>query len=272
MSILNGKSPDIGSHCPQDHSDADITELLSLAQTMPNPVALSDRGGSVPYGSPSPSRGDAAAVNGRPAVGHRSPGLHEPRPPIPEELVDNRGSFRGLRIVWFGIVAASCVLIQLLVLKSLIHLGARPVLANGIGFAASAQAYFLLYILLAFHDRRLRSAKRTIKSQNVFEADTSSTQWAKFCAIALIPLAVNELVFAVTLHYGVALFAASYTGILSGAIIVFSVNLAVTHQHRAREKTEVELAERRPSLASIRSKVQEEGVAFSSQPSTNQRI
>ena len=261
MSILNGKSPDIGSHWPQDHSDAEITELLSLAQTMHNPVALSDRGGSVSSGSPSPSPGDAA-VNGRPAVGHRSPGLHEPRPPIPEELVDNRGSFRGLRIVWFGMVAASCVLIQLLVLKSLIHLGARPVLANGIGFAASAQAYFLLYILLASHDRRLRSARRTIKSQNIFEADTRIAQWAKFCAIALIPLAVNELVFAVTLHYGVALFTASYTGILSGAIIVFSVNLAVTHQHRAREKTKVELAERRPSLASIRSKVQEEGVAF----------
>jgi Glycosyl transferase family 2/Dolichyl-phosphate-mannose-protein mannosyltransferase len=260
MSIVNGK-PDLGTHLPQDHQEDGITKLLSLAQTIPSPDALSDRGRSVSSGSLSPRSGVATA-NGQSVVGHRGLDLHDSRPPIPQEPVDSRGSFPGLRIVRFGVVASSCVLIQLLVLKYLSQLGVRPVLANGIGFIAAAQAYFLLNILLASRDRRIGSARRTIQSQNIFAADTLISQWTKFSVIALIPLAVNGLVFAVTLHNGVELFTASCTGILSGAIVVFSVNLADTHQHRAREKTEVEPAEKRPSLESIRSKVQEEGVAF----------
>jgi putative flippase GtrA len=46
--------------------------------------------------------------------------------------------------VRFGAVAATCTLGQLLVLAWLTRLGASKVLANGIGFALSAQANFVL--------------------------------------------------------------------------------------------------------------------------------
>ena len=261
MTSLNGKNPDLVQDWPQDHQEVGITKLLSLAQPVSNPPALPDHGRSGSPGLSSPSS-DATIVNGQSAVGYPRSSLHDSRQPVPERLVHKDGSFPGLRVVRFGMVAASCVLIQLLVLKSLSHLGVRPVLANGIGFVASVQAYFLLKVLLGRRDRMPASARRTIQSQNIFETDTGVARWAKFNAIALIPLAVNELIFAFTLHYGVALFTASCTGILSGAIIVFSVNRAVTHPHNPQEQIEFDLAERRPSLASIRSEVQKQGVAF----------
>jgi glycosyltransferase involved in cell wall biosynthesis len=87
-------------------------------------------------------------------------------------------------------------------------------------------------------------------------------RWAKFNITALVALAINEVVFAIALHAGVELIAGSAAGILSGAIVMFSVNHFFTFRDGAREPAEYEIAERRPDLAYLREKVQEEGVAF----------
>ena len=91
---------------------------------------------------------------------------------------------------------------------------------------------------------------------------SAAARWLKFNATVLISLAVNELVFAVTLHNAVPLLTASCTGILSGAIIMFGVKHAVMPQDNAREHAKPEVTERRPSMARVRSGVQDQGVAF----------
>jgi putative flippase GtrA len=167
----------------------------------------------------------------------------------------------GGRVVRFGMVAGSCTLLQLLILELLIRLGVNRVLANGIGFVISAQVNFTLSALLTWRDRKPRLARHT-KSLNVTRAGVWVTRWIKFNITALMALAVNEVVFAAALHAGVALIIGSAAGILSGAVVTFSVNHFVTFRDGTREAGESEIAERRPSLAYIRAKAQREGVAF----------
>src|ERR1700760_2734995 len=95
-----------------------------------------------------------------------------------------------LRKIWqfrparFGAVAASCTLAQLLVLAGLVRLGVGEVLANGIGFAVSAQANFALSAGVTWRDRKPAGDRRR---------RAWTARWAAFNAVALVALAVNEL-------------------------------------------------------------------------------
>ena len=176
-------------------------------------------------------------------------------------LYYNRRSLPGLRVVRFGMVAGFCTLLQLLILEFLNHLGVNRVLANGIGFVVSAQANFILSALFTWRDRKPRLARHT-KSINATKASIWAARWIKFNTTALVALAINELVFAAALHEGIPLFIGSAVGILSGAIVTFSVNHFITLGDSERKQIKPGMAERLPSLARIRAKVQEEGVAF----------
>lgn len=191
------------------------------------------------------------------------PGEHEQPKPASDELapIHNRQSLLSLRVVRFGMVAVSCTLLQLLILEYLNHLGVDRVLANGIGFVVSAQVNFALSALFTWRDRKPRLARHT-KSLKAAIARIWVARWAKFNLTALVALAINEVVFAIALHVGVRLIAGSAAGILSGAIVMFSVNHYVTFSNSTLETTESEVSERRPSLAYLRAEVQEVGVAF----------
>jgi glycosyltransferase involved in cell wall biosynthesis/putative flippase GtrA len=146
-------------------------------------------------------------------------------------------------------------------LEFLVHLSVNPVLANGIGFVVSAQVNFVLSALFTWRDRKPRLAGHA-KSPKATNAGVWVARWAKFNITALVALAINQVVFVIALHAGVKLIAGSAAGILSGAIVTFSINHFVIFRNSARETTESEIAERRPSLAYLRAKAPEEGVAF----------
>jgi putative flippase GtrA len=120
---------------------------------------------------------------------------------------------------------------------------------------------FALSALFTWRDRKPRLARHA-KSIKATIVGVWVSRWAKFNITALLALAINEVVFAIALHAGVKLIVGSAAGILSGAIVTFSVNHFITFRNSTRETTPSEIAERRPSLAYLRAKVQEEGVAF----------
>jgi glycosyltransferase involved in cell wall biosynthesis/putative flippase GtrA len=188
---------------------------------------------------------------------------HEQPKPAPGELapIHKRQSLLSLRVVRFGMVTMSCALLQFLILGFLNHLSVNPVLANGIGLVVSAQVNFALSALFTWRDRKPRLASHT-KSPKATIAGVWVARWAKFNIIALGALAINQVVFVIALHAGVKLIAGSAAGILSGAIVMFSLNHFITFRNSARETTGLEIAERRPGLAYLRAKVPEEGVAF----------
>ncbi|MGH3217975.1 MAG: glycosyltransferase [Streptosporangiaceae bacterium] len=161
----------------------------------------------------------------------------------------------------FGMVAGSCTLLQLLILEFLNRRGVNRVLANGIGFVISAQVNFTLSALFTWRDRKPLLAKHT-KSLSATKAGVWVARWAKFNITALVALAINEVVFAAALHAGAALIMGSAAGILTGAVVTFSVNHFVTFRDSARETAQPGIAESLPSLAYVRAKVQGEGVAF----------
>lgn len=165
-----------------------------------------------------------------------------------------------LRIVRFGAVATTCTLLQLLILDSLVHLGLNRFMADGTGFVLSAQVNFALSALFTWRDREPRLPKHT-RAVHATKAGAWSARWAKFNATAMVALAVNELVFAAALHSGVTLIAASAAGILTGAVIAFSVNNFITFRKRATRITD-SAEERRPHPDQIRVQAQQEGVAF----------
>jgi putative flippase GtrA len=157
----------------------------------------------------------------------------------------------GLRIVRFGAVAAVCTLLQLVVLAGLARLGADKVLANGIGFGLSAQVSFVLSARITWRDRESRGSLRA-----------RPARWAAFNAVAVVALVVNELVFATAPHSGRMLLAASLAGIMSGAIVTFTLNNFVTFRGRRSAPPAQAPAERRPPLSEIRTRAQHDGVAF----------
>ncbi len=259
---LDDRYPNADPHRPQDEQEVGLAALLSLSRTATAPVVGSSRGRPAPPGSPAPGPDTGRVYEQPPPVPSWSD-RYESRMPVldAEEPVYNRRSLLGIRVVRFGMVAGSCALLQLLILEFLTHLGVNRVLANGIGFVISAQANFTLSALFTWRDRKPRLARHT-KSISATKAGIWATRWAKFNTTALVALAVNELVFAVALHEGIALFIGSAVGILSGAIVTFSVNHFVTFGDSSRKQTEPGIAEHRPGLARIRAKVQKEGVAF----------
>jgi putative flippase GtrA len=165
----------------------------------------------------------------------------------------------GLRIVRFGSVVASCTLLQLLVLACMARLGANKVMANGIGFALSAQANYVLSARLTWWESRTPGGRHA--RQGFVAGLASPGRRAKFYAIAATALAVNELVFILATHSDVQFIAASCAGIASGAAVAFTLNnlafreAASVHESGLKE-------ERRPAFDEVRRRLQREGVAF----------
>ena len=157
------------------------------------------------------------------------------------------------RAVRFGVVAASCTLGQLLVLAWLTRLGVSEVVANGIGFVLSAQANFVLSAQITWRDR-----KHPVRS-----ADFGAwpARWVSFNTVAIAALAINELVLQPPCT---RVFRSISDRLLVSEwrVVTFSVNHFITFGDSGRKQTETGMAEHRPSLARIRAKVQEEGVAF----------
>ena len=155
------------------------------------------------------------------------------------------------RIARFAVVAAACTLLQLLILADLAALGVGKVLANGLGFAISAQVNFLLSTAWTWRDRPRRPGRAG-----------QVTRWAMFNATAVAALAANELVFTLLDRAGTEFLAASLGGIACGAVVAFTVNNLVTFRARRAGRAGPVPAERRPDVGRIRGRAQREGVAF----------
>jgi putative flippase GtrA len=162
---------------------------------------------------------------------------------------DLRGRLWRYRAVRFGAVAASCTLGQLLVLACLTRLGVSEVVANGIGFVLSAQANFILSAQFTWRDRKPRLSAWW-------------GRWASFNAVAIVALAVNELVFAMGIYAGIRPFMASSAGIAAGAALTFTLNNLVTFRGRTARKNLSGQLECRPGLDEISGRAQQDGVAF----------
>jgi putative flippase GtrA len=163
----------------------------------------------------------------------------------------------GRRAVRFGAVAASCTAIQLLVLAGLARLGVSTLVANAIGFVLSAQANFVLSAQLTWRDRKPHSSSPRARSM----------RWARFNAVAVIALVVNELVFTLGVHAGARLLPAAAAGILVGAALTFTLNNFVTFRAKPEpHSTNVPSAnvpqECRPDIEDISERAQRDGVAF----------
>jgi putative flippase GtrA len=153
------------------------------------------------------------------------------------------------RAVRFGAVAVSCTLVQFVVLAWLARLGVSKIVGNGIGFVLSAQLNFMLSAHITWRDR---------KPQPVRSA--GSARWARFNAVAVVALAVNELVFTTGVHAGSQLLIASAAGVVAGAAVTFTLNNFVTF--RGETTGESTQLERRPGREVISGRAQQDGVAF----------
>ena len=162
-----------------------------------------------------------------------------------------------LRLVRFGTVAVSCTLLQLAILVGLAHLGLNQVIANGIGFALSAQLNFVLSARLTWRDRELRPSADPRARMLTWAA-----RWAAFNTIAVAALVANELIFATATHHGVWIVAASLLGIVTGAAVTFTANNLITFRRGPVPAGQGADAEHRPALHEIRTRVREDGVAF----------
>ena len=269
----NGKYPSFDPHQSRVEQEADVSALVSAAPTVSTPVALS--GHSKPASPDSPPRSPVAGcASEQPIAGPAWPDPGKSSRPVldADEPIDHHRSLPGLRAVRFGVVFASCALIQLLILKLLNHLGVNKILANGIGFAASASGFFMPNAFFSTFVREPRLAKKK-RSRNLTEARRSAFRRAKLNATALVALAVNEIVFAITLHGGVPLLIGSATGILCGAIMASSLhqrNFVSMTVHR--ETLDLETIERRPGLARIQAKLKRKESPSSFPPSTRLKI
>jgi putative flippase GtrA len=157
------------------------------------------------------------------------------------------------RAVRFSAVAISCTAGQLLVLAWLIRLGVSDLVANGIGFGLSAQANFLLSTRVTWRDRKPRPDR---------PARTRLARWASFNTVAVVALAVNQLVFAVGLQAGLRLLMASLAGIAAGAALTFMLNNLLTFRGETTRKSVSAQPERRPHLTEISGRARQDGVAF----------
>lgn len=161
------------------------------------------------------------------------------------------------RIARFATAAALCTVLQLAVLAGLVHLGVGRVLANGLGFGVSAQLNFVLSARWTWRDRAPRGPARAGARPRARTA-----RWAMFNATAVAALAANEAAFTLLARSGVPLIAASLCGVACGAVVAFTVNNLVTFRGGTAAQDQPEVTERRPELAEIRARAQQEGVAF----------
>jgi putative flippase GtrA len=174
----------------------------------------------------------------------------------PADLLGRLWRYRAVR---FGAIAASCTLGQLLALAWLARLGVSELVANGIGFALSAQANFVLSALVTWRDRKPHRA-RSVRAGSSARLSAWPGRWAQFNTVAIAALAVNELVFTIGAHAGLQLFMASAAGILVGAALTFTLNNLITFRDETAGKSAQ--PECRPDHEEISRRAQQDGVAF----------
>jgi putative flippase GtrA len=119
------------------------------------------------------------------------------------------------RIAVFAAIGATCFAIQLVVLTSLVHLGAYRPVANAVGFAISAQLNFLLSSQITWRDRPASGWRGR------------GARWLAYNGTALVSLGCNTAVF--TLVYRTTgTTAAAAIGVLVGTFVVYlTCNLLV---------------------------------------------
>jgi putative flippase GtrA len=149
----------------------------------------------------------------------------------------------------------------LLVLAWIARLGVSKVVANGIGFGLAAQANFVLSAHVTWRDRKPRPG-RSARTGLPASLSAWSARWARFNTVAIVALAVNELVFTMGVHAGIQLFMASSAGIVTGAALTFTLNNLVTFRDETMRKSAGAQLECRPSLEEISGRAQQDGVAF----------
>lgn len=184
------------------------------------------------------------------------------------------GKLWGSRLVRFGTVAVTCTLIQEVILVVLTHNGVSSALANAVGFVLSAQINFMLSSALTWRGHNVQQTRMAL-----------AIRWLQFNGAAMVALAANVIVFAVTcaclfpfIPAGIrALLSAhallyppaSLLGAVVGSALSFAINHFVTFRRTKTEETDMVIMakhrkEDRPhqmSGVALR-RVRTDGVAF----------
>jgi len=136
---------------------------------------------------------------------------------------DRRGAKAGgelRRKLRFLLVGGVCFCLQYVLLRGLSGAGlARPV-GNGLGFAASAQANFLLSSRFTWGDRPAGVPEIWRDSRAV--SKLNGNRWVSYNTTAATALVVNTLVFAVADPLAGALLAA-LAGVTAGTVVTYLV-------------------------------------------------
>lgn len=117
------------------------------------------------------------------------------------------------RLIRFGAVGTVCALFQLVVLSALVHLQLELHLANTLAFIISTQLNFTLSSLITWRDRRAPSHSLVIGARRL----------AGYNVLALGSLLINQVVFALSLHF-VSYLLAGLSGILAGMFLTYAIS------------------------------------------------
>ncbi len=167
------------------------------------------------------------------------------------------------RAARFIAVAGFCSGLQLVLLAILVRFGVGRLMANGTGFALSAQVNFLLSSFQTWGDRPVRvprhasHARRRLALLNAWSA-----RWAAFTVVAAGALTINELVFAEIDRPGLWLLIASCAGILAGAIATFTVNNTITFRGEPMNRHDKKIRPGPARMVEIAAYMREMGISF----------
>lgn len=117
------------------------------------------------------------------------------------------------RLIRFGAVGSVCALFQLVVLSVLVYFRSELHLANTLAFVLSTQLNFALSSLITWRDRRAPSRSLV----------TSARRLAGYNALALGSFLINQIVFALALHF-VSYLLAGLSGILAGMFLTYAIS------------------------------------------------
>lgn len=120
----------------------------------------------------------------------------------------------------FLLVGGLCFALQLSVLQAMTGVGLSPPLANGIGFALSAQLNFLLSSAFTWSDRPRATARgRRLSSRAL---NLNGGRWVSYNGTAAVALVVNTAVFTVA-HLVVGPLPAALAGVAAGTVVTYLI-------------------------------------------------
>lgn len=145
-----------------------------------------------------------------------------------------------LRKVRFAAVGLACFGFQYALLRALVAVGVPRPVGNGLGFALSAQANFVLSSTFTWSNRWGDSGhSETQLRRNQL---SNGSRWVSYNAVAVMALVVNVVVFTST--YGtVGALLASAGGVVAGALVTYLVcdRIVFSDASAGRVLREVEL-------------------------------